>query len=82
MDAPTGALVWYWGTTVLLAVLLFFPVRNLIWVWRVRGMERRLGRPGSAEERAAERRRAGLLGGVIAITFAFLFNRVLTGGIG
>ena len=81
MDEPTGAMIWYGGSSLLLALLLFFPLRRLIWIWRMRGLERKLGRPGTEEERQAERRRAGQIGGVIAITFAFLFNRVLLGSV-
>ena len=72
-----GQQIFFWGTSLLLAVLLYFPVANLIWVMRVRGLERRLGRTGSEDERQAERRRARIIGGIVAITFAFIFNRVL-----
>ncbi len=72
-----GQHIYFWGTTVLLAVLLYFPVVKLIWVRRVRKLERRLGRTGNEEERQAERRRARMIGGIVAITFAFIFNRAL-----
>lgn len=72
--------LWYGFTSLLLAALLFVPVSRLIWVMRVRALERRNGRPSSLEERARERRRARLWAGLIAITFAFLFNRVLLFG--
>ncbi len=72
-----GQHIYFWGTTLLLAVLLYFPVVKLIWVRRVRRLERRLGRTGNEEERQAERRRARMIGGIVAITFAFIFNRVL-----
>ena len=72
-----GQHIYFWGTTLLLAVLLYFPVVKLIWVRRVRNLERRLGRTGNEEERQAERRRARMIGGIVAITFAFIFNRAL-----
>ena len=72
-----GQHIYFWGTTMLLAVLLYFPVVKLIWVRRVRKLERRLGRTGNEEERQAERRRARMIGGIVAITFAFIFNRAL-----
>lgn len=72
-----GQHIYFWGTTLLLAVLLYFPVAKLIWVRRVRKLERRLGRTGNEEERQAERRRARMIGGIVAITFAFIFNRAL-----
>ncbi len=72
-----GQHIYFWGTTLLLAVLLYFPVVKLIWVRRVRSLERRPGRTGNEDERQAERRRARMIGGIVAITFAFIFNRAL-----
>ena len=63
----------------MLAVALYFPVLKMIWVMRVRSMERKLKRETTAEEREAARLRARMFTGVIVITFAFLFNRVLFG---
>lgn len=77
MSNPTGMLIWYWGSTLVLAVLLYFPVRKLIWVASVRRLERQLGRPSTEEEREAKLRTARILAAVIAITFAFLYNRTL-----
>lgn len=79
MDSSTLHLLWYWVSSLLLSAALYLPVSRLIWVWRVRSLERRLGRKGNDTERLAERRRARLLGDAAAITFAFLFNRVLLG---
>ena len=67
------------GTTAVLAVALYFPAHKLIWGMRVRSMERKLKRETTAEERETARLRARLFAGVIVITFAFLFNKVLFG---
>lgn len=78
MEHTTGTLAWYYGTTALLAVLLHFPIHKLIWVLRVRRMERKLERPVTEEEREDAKRRTRILAGVIAITVAFLYNRTLS----
>jgi hypothetical protein len=77
VDTPVAQLAWYWGTTVVLALLLFFPVSRLIWVGRVRRLERKLGRQATPEEREPLRRSSRIVAAVIAITFAFLYNRTL-----
>ncbi len=77
MGNITGTLIWYWGSTVLLAALLFVPVSRMIWVMQVRRLERKLGRESTTEERARQRRTARVIGAFIAVTFAFLYNRTL-----
>lgn len=77
MSSPMGLLLWYWGTTLLLAVLLYFPTSKLIWVMRVRRMERKLARKTTEDERNQQLRTARMLAALIAVTFAFLYNRTL-----
>ena len=67
-------LIWFWATTGVLATLLFFPVRKLIWVSRVRRLERKNKRPSTPEEKEQLRNRSRIIAGIIAITFSFLFN--------
>lgn len=70
----TTVQLWYWGSSLVLALLLFFPVEKMLWVMRVRSAERRLKRVINAEERDEERRKARLISGIIVISFSFLFN--------
>ncbi|MBC8258007.1 MAG: hypothetical protein H8E38_03235 [SAR324 cluster bacterium] len=70
----TSIQLWYWGSSLVLAVLLFFPVEKMLWVKRVRSTERRLKRETSLEERDEERRKARSIAGIIVISFSFLFN--------
>ncbi|MCH8843188.1 MAG: hypothetical protein IID61_09445 [SAR324 cluster bacterium] len=77
MESPLGQILWFWGTSLFLAVLLFFPTSKLIGGIAVRRLEKRLGRASDDSERHRVLRRARLIGGVVAITFAFLFNRAL-----
>ena len=79
MSASTSSLVWFWITTWLLAILLYFPVHRLIWVMRVRKVEARTGAKATEEEAAALRLRTRLVAGFIVLTFAYLFNHVVLG---
>ncbi len=77
MSGDTGQFVWFWGTTALLAVALYFPVGRFIWVKQVRRLEKKLERDATSEERNALRRKTRLISGLIVIVFAFLFNKTL-----
>ena len=66
--------LWYWGSSMVLAILLFFPVEKMLWVLRIRSTERRLKRATNQEEREEERRKARPISGIIVISFSFLFN--------
>ncbi len=65
----------YFATSVLiLALLLFFPVSKLIWVFSVRRLERKTQRKLSEEEIQGQLRRARFLAVFIVLIFSFLFN--------
>ncbi len=49
----------------------------MIWVLRVRRMERKLGRQATEQERAEIRRRTRVIAAFIVIAFAYFFNQVL-----
>jgi len=77
VSSETEAVLWFWGTTLVLAVALYFPVHRMIWVVRVRRAERQSGKPLSEAEREDMRRRSRMVAGIITICFAFLFNKAL-----
>ena len=70
--------LWYWLSSLVPAALLYLPAGRLIWVMRVRRLERKPARVTTEEERKLERRKANLNAGVIVRTFAFFFNRGFT----
>ena len=70
----TSLQLWYWGSSLALAFLLFFPVEKMLWVMRVRSAELRMKRMTTMEERNEERRKARSIAGIIVISFSFLFN--------
>lgn len=63
--------------TILLAVALFYPVRQLIWALSVRREERRLGLPADEARRSAIKRRASVTAGLLCFVFAVLYQNVL-----
>ena len=71
--------VYFVGSVLLLAVLLFYPVSKLIWVLSVRRLERKTERKLSEEEIAGQLRRARVLTVLIVVIFSFLFNAHLIG---
>lgn len=77
MPSTLTQFYWFWGTTAVLAAALYFPVYRIIWVMRVRRLERKLERQSTGEERENLRRNTRLISAVIVICFAYLFNKVL-----
>jgi hypothetical protein len=71
--------VWYWVSSIFLAVLLFRPTKKFILVQRVRKAERKLKRELTEEERKDLEKRTVPITAFIVITFAFLFNNVIMG---
>lgn len=65
---------YYLVTTLVLALVLFFPVSRLIWVLSVRRLERRGGRALEKAERQGQLRRARFLAAFLVLAFAALFN--------
>lgn len=66
-------------STFILALLLFFPVSNLIWVLSVRRLQRQFNRELTESERIAQKKRAALITLLLVIPFALLFNSQLIG---
>lgn len=59
---------------LVLALLLFFPVSNFIWVMSVRRLERKLGKALSEQERQGQRNRARIIAAFVSLLFSLLFN--------
>ncbi len=75
----TGLYLWYWVTTLVLAAVLYKPVKRVIVTGRIRKFERKLQREATGEEMEAIEKKAIPLVVVIVMTFSFLFNKVLMG---
>lgn len=70
---------WLWSAA--LAVALFFPVRQLIWVLAVRREQRRQGgRLPDEPMRQSMKNRAGVTSALLCLVFAALYAAVVFGG--
>ncbi|WP_029133499.1 hypothetical protein [Sedimenticola selenatireducens] len=63
----------------LLAVLLFFPVSNIIWVTSVRRLQRKLGRELATEELRGQKNRARFISLPLVTLFSWFFNLSISG---
>ena len=69
-----------WGWSAALGVVLFFPVRQLIWVMAVRRQQRRSGQLPDAETRDSMKSRAGVTSALLCLVFAAAYGGVMFGG--
>ncbi|UCE79476.1 MAG: hypothetical protein JSV13_02260 [Nitrospiraceae bacterium] len=73
----TGMLIWYWISSLILAALLYRPVKKFIYVSRVRRAEKKLKRETTEAERKEMEKKAIPLSVAIAVTFSFIFNKII-----
>lgn len=71
--------IWFWVSSLILAALLFRPVKKFILAQRFRKTERRIGRELRESERIEIERKTIPVTALIVITFSLLFNTVLMG---
>ncbi|MEN8194981.1 MAG: hypothetical protein ABFS30_00525 [Pseudomonadota bacterium] len=69
-----------WLMALLLAALLFLPVRHLIWVLSVRRAEARQQSPTDEETRHRLKRRAGLTSALLCFVFSLMYTLSLAQG--
>lgn len=69
--------LWYGLTSVALGVLLFFPVKKIILALSVNRHLDKMKREISPEETAVLTKKATITAAVIAVLFAFVYNKVL-----
>lgn len=67
--------IWYGATSFILGVVLFFPMRKIILAMSVNRLARKEKREVTAEEMTRIKKWVTVIAGLIAVTFAFLYNR-------
>ena len=72
---PYSREIW----ALLLALALFFPVRQLIWALSVRRAEKREG-PTDAARRQSLKRRAAVTAALLSFVFAYFYTATLMSG--
>ena len=74
--------VYFVGSVLVLALLLFFPVSKLVWVLSVRRLQRKEHRELSKLELRGQLHRARILAAFVSLLFSYLFNLTLGGNLG
>ncbi len=69
---------WLWSAA--LAVALFFPIRQLIWVLAVRKEQRRAGQLPDDKMKQYLKGRATVTSGLLCLVFAAAYGGVMFGG--
>ncbi len=65
---------YFVGSVLILAVLLYIPVSKIVWVLSVRRLERKVDRPLTESEMRNQLIRARVVGTILVLVFAYLFN--------
>ena len=68
---------WYGLSSVVFGVILYFPARKLVMAMMINKQQRKLNRELTDEEREPIRRKAYVSAALVAMTFAFLYNRYI-----
>ena len=69
--------VWYGATSFLFAVVLFFPVRKLLMAININRIQAKNKRPITEEELQVLRKKVNVIAALIAVTFAFFYNKYM-----
>ena len=69
--------IWYGATSVLLGVILFFPIRKVILALNVNRLQSKKKRPITDEELAVLKKKVTVIAAIICMTFAFLYNKII-----
>lgn len=69
--------IWYGATSVLLGIILFFPVRKVILAMNVNRHQSKTKQPITEEELEVLKKKATIIAAIICMTFAFLYNKVI-----
>ena len=69
--------LWYGITSFILGIVLFFPLRKIILAMSVNRLARKEKREVTEDEIARVKKRVTVIAAIIAITFAFVYNRVV-----
>ncbi len=74
--------VYFIGSVLLLAALLYLPVSKMVWVLSVRRLQRKASRELSQTEIQGQLNRARIISIVLVLIFSYLFNLNLGGVLG
>jgi len=69
--------IWYGVTSFIFAAVLFFPVRKLLMAVNINRIQAKNKRAITEEEVAALRKKVNVIASLIAVTFAFFYNKYI-----
>jgi hypothetical protein len=69
--------IWYGFSSVLLGILLFFPVRKFILNLNINRLQSKKNREVNTEELEALKKKVTILAAVISVTFAFIYTKLV-----
>jgi len=72
-----AVLAWYWLSSLVLGIVLFFPLRKLMLAMAINRHQRRTQRAIEADELALLNKKMTATAAAVAITFAFVYTRYL-----
>ena len=68
---------WYGVTSFLFAAVLFFPVRKLLMSININRIQNKKKRAITEEEVQVLRKKVNVIAAIIAVTFAFFYNKYM-----
>jgi len=74
--------VYFIGSVLVLAALLYLPVNKMVWVLSVRRLQRKENRQLSELEVQGQLNRARIISVILVLIFSYLFNEQLGGRFG
>ena len=72
-----AVLAWYWLSSLVLGVVLFFPLRRLILAMAINRHQRKVQRAINADELEILNKKMTVTAAAVSITFAFAYTRYL-----
>jgi hypothetical protein len=69
--------IWYVFSSVLLGIVLFFPVRKFILNLNINRHQSKRNREITVEELALLKKKITVIAAAISVTFAFLYNKIV-----
>jgi hypothetical protein len=69
--------IWYGFSSVLLGILLFFPVRKFILSLNINRHQSKMNRKITADELEALQKKVTVIASVISVTFAFFYTKLV-----
>ena len=68
---------WYGVTSFVFAAVLFFPVRKLLMAININRIQNKKKRAVTEEEKQNLRKKVNVIAAIIAVTFAFFYNKFI-----